>query len=226
MKFHKTLARAAALILLTAPAAVALGAGSAGPASAATPVTTTTTISIFDEQVMTYGEGSALVEGSVTASDGSYVDGGTVSLQASPYPFRTWTTIYTTSPSTSLSYEVKPTISTEYRWVYTGYADPDTTQPSYAPSQTANPATQPVARKMSIQHRGLRMWGKVSPAKSRLKIVFEILKHHKLHKWFTVRTDKHGKWSKQIHGRVGTKFTVIVPTSAGYVGTHDEYSII
>lgn len=223
MKFRTTLARATALILLAAPAAVALGAG---PASAATPVTTTTTIRIFDPQVTTYGVQSALIEGSVTASDGNYVSGGTVALQASAYPFKSWTTIYTTTPSSFLSHTVEPKITTQYRWVYSGYTNPATAGASYAPSQARVPVTQAVARKMTINHRGLRMWGKVSPAKSRLKIVFKLIKHHKLHKWFTVRTNKHGKWSKQIHGKVGTKFTVIVPSSAGYVGTHDEYTII
>jgi hypothetical protein len=159
MLFRKTLVRATVLALLAAPVSVAVAAETTGAASAATTLSTTTTIEIYNQRNIEYGSGgTALIEGAVKASDGTAVDysNGTMALQAHPYGSSTWTTIYTQDPSLYFSYTVKPTISTQYRIVYT--PDPTVTDSSYTGSTSAT-VTQGVARKLSIQHRGLRMWG-------------------------------------------------------------------
>jgi len=225
MKFGKTLARAATLVLLVAPIPVA---AAAGPASAATPVTTTTTTTIYNQTVMIYGQGDALIEGAVTASDGSYVTGGSVALQASAYPFKTWTTIYTTSPSKYLSHLVQPKISTAYRWVYSGFtnADPtDTTTASYAASQTSTPMLQQVARRLTVRSVGLHLMGKIAPA-AKLKVVFKKKVHGKYRPWFTTRTNKKGKFDVHLHAARGTKAAIVIAAKGGYASAVQMGSIV
>jgi|GEM_PF-3660395 len=224
MNLRKTIARAVALVVLATPAAV-IAAGPTSPASAATTLTTTATISIFDAKTLGYASGDdALIEGSIRDSAGQPVDEGTVQLQASAYPYTTWTTVATATASAYPSFTVTPTVSTRYQLVYNGFTSTSSDQPSYLPA-TSTAVNQPVARKSVIKYKGLHMWGKVLPAK-KMKLKFKIYKHHHFRPWFTVKTTARGKWSKHIRGKVGTRFVVIVPGSDGYVGTADAYHII
>lgn len=218
MNVRTTLARAIALALLAAPTAVALGAA---PSEAAPTVSTTTTLAVGNGTPLTYGTGGYLV-GAVKDSTGSSVYDGTVDLQALPYGASAWTTIASDTASGYISFDVTPNISTRYQLVYRGGS---TSSATYRGS-TSTSVAEPVARKLAIHHKGLHMRGNVSPAKKKLKIVFKLIKHHKLHKWFSVKTNKKGKFSKHIKGKVGTKFTVIVPSSGGYVGTANAFRII
>ena len=220
MIFRKTLARGVALALLAAPLTLAVAAEA--PAQAATTHVTVTTASVYNPRVIERGSSyTALIERSVSTSDGAYVSGGSVALQASAYPYKSWATIYTTSPSRFLSHSVKPAISTRYRWVYsggTGYSDDIYT------ASVSSPVTQAVSRALNIKHKGLHMWGTVKPH-AKLKLVFKIKKGKKYKKWFTVKTNKKGKWSKQIHGKTGTEFLVKVPAGHGFAAAANGYRI-
>lgn len=119
---------------------------------------------------------------------------------------------------------MKPSVSTQYRLVYTGYTATSSYESSYS-STTGTAVKASVARALNIKHKGLHMWGTVKPA-SKLKLVFKIKKGHKYKKWFKVKTNKKGKWSKHIRGKVGTHFIVVLPGSGGYAGTANAYTII
>ena len=211
MNVRKTLARAVALALLAAPTAVALAA--AAPSEAAAPLGTTVTIQIGTSAPIERGDTTS-ISGSVKDSTGASVNYGTVTLQASPYPFTTWTTVATDDASGYFYFgDVTPSITTHYQVVYGGYTSTSSYPSSYSPSAPSNVVAQGVARVLSIHHHGLHMRGNVSPAKKKLKIVFKLIKHRKLHKWFSVKTNKKGKFSKHIKGKVGTRFVVLVPNS-------------
>ncbi|WP_017932808.1 hypothetical protein [Nocardioides sp. Iso805N] len=222
MNLRKTVARVAALALLATPVAVI----ASGEAAEAAPASSGTTSAIQPiSGAITYGTSDTVsIYGRVSATDGSYVDNGTVTLQAAPYPYTRWTSIATsTNPSYADFDGLKPTISTAYRIVYSGYKTTNDYDETYT-SSISKPVIAPVARKLTIKHKGLKMWGTVKPA-SKLKLHFKIKKGHKYKKWFTVKTNKKGKWTKHIHGKPGTKFVVVLPSSGGYAGAADAYVI-
>lgn len=224
MNIRSTLSRAVALALLAAPVAVL--AGPAGNAQAATTtLSTMTTISLdAGGKPVKYGK-TMEITGAVKDSTGASVYDGVVELQAMPYGSSSWTTIATDDASGFVAfYDVKPTVSTAYRLHYQGYTATSSYEKTYAFSDST-PATQPLYRNVSIKSKGTRMYGKVTPAAGRMKIVFKLIKHKKLHKWFTVKTKKNGKWSKVVHGKVGTQFMVISPASPGFVAYAEPWHI-
>ncbi|WGL53250.1 hypothetical protein P5P86_05345 [Nocardioides sp. BP30] len=212
MTLRTTLARALALTLLAAPAAV-LAAG--GSAQAATTSGTTSSLQPVSGTVV-YG-GTVDLSGQVKAADGSYIGSGsgTVTLQAAPYPFTSWRNVATaSSPTYADFYDVKPTITTRYRIVYSGYRS--SSNESYTASTSAV-VTVPVAHSFSLKSKGLHLWGKVAPA-AKVKLVFKKKSHGKYKKWFKVKTTKKGKWSTHLHGAAGTKVEIILPATPGYAG--------
>jgi hypothetical protein len=221
MNVRKTLVRVLALALLAAPAAVVASGESAQAVTMATHGTTVTLDPITS--TTTYG-GDVYVTGSVKdATTGDSVYDGTVTLMALPYGASAWQPIATDTAGGYVSFDVKPGISTQYQLVYGGGDN------GYDTTWTGNHSSSvlaPVARKLTIKHKGLKMWGKVTPAAKKLKLVFKIKKGHKYKKWFTVKTNKKGKWTKHIHGKVGTHFVVVLPGSGGYAGAANAYTII
>lgn len=230
MLFRKTLVRATVLALLAAPASVAVATETLGSASAATtPVATTTTISIYNQSTIEYGSGrTALIEGAVKAADGSSVSHGTLTLQASAYPFTTWTTLYTSGPSLYYSHTVNPKISTRYRLVYSGYTSTDPTNSydeSYVASTSSDSPIQVVSRKLLVKSKGLHLMGKVSPA-AKLKVVFKKKVHGKYRTWFTTHTNKKGKFDVHLHAARGTQAAIVVAARGGYAGAVEKGSIV
>jgi hypothetical protein len=218
MNVRKTLARAVALALLAAPLTVA--AAGVGPAQAATTLQTTALIQVANAVPLDYGTGTGRIEAAIKGSDGYAVTTGTVHLQALAYGAAGWADVTTTTASGYLSFDVKPSISTQYRVVYDGGSDSSYT---YA-GTTSAPVDEPVARVLKVKYKGLKMWGTVKPA-SKLKLVFKIKKGKKYKNWFKVKTNKKGKWTKHIKGKVGTKFAVVVPAGGGYAATGGLYKI-
>lgn len=222
MNIRSTLSRVVALALLAAPAAVL--AGPAGDAQAATAkLGTLVTLQLSDSKPVEYGKSTSLY-GAVKDSTGSSVDNGTVELLALPYGSSTWTAIASQPASGYVSFDVKPTIGTAYQLRYDGYTATNSYENTYTPNQST-PVAQQVARKLKISHHALHMSGKVTPA-AKLKIAFKTIHGKKLKKWFTVKTNKKGKFSKQIPPFHGRKFAVIVPASGGYAGALDAYTIL
>ena len=220
MNVRKTIVRVLALALLAAPAAVVASGESAQA------VTTQTTTTTLDPITSTTAYGSDVyVTGSVKDASGSSVYDGTVTLMALPYGATAWQPVATDTAGGYVSFDVKPTISTQYQLVYSGYTAQSSYETTYKSSASAA-TLAPVARKLTIKHKGLKMWGKVTPAAKKLKLVFKIKKGHKYKKWFKVKTNKKGKWTKHIHGKVGTHFVVVLPGSGGYAGAANAYTII
>jgi hypothetical protein len=224
MKFRRTLARGVALALLAAPLSLAAGVTPAARAADVPTHTAVATLELSGSGPITY-KSTAHIYGAVKDTDGSSVYDGTVKLQALAYGASAWADVpgATDEASGFLSFDVKPLISTQYRLVYSGHTGTDEYDPTYT-SAVSNAVAEPVARALIIKHKGLHMWGTIKPA-AKLKLVFKIKKGKRYKKWFTVRTDKSGRWSKQIHGKVGTRFVVVLPASHGYAGAADGYTI-
>lgn len=219
MNLRKTVARVAALALLATPVAVI--ASSEG-AQAATVATHGTTVRLNPVRAIIYGS-STYITGSVTDSTtGQSVYEGTVTLEARSYGSSAWRPIASDSAGGYVLFDIKPAISTQYQLVYSGGDN------GYDTKWTGNHSSSvvaPVARKLTLNSRGLHLWGKVAPA-TKLKLVFKKKAHGKYKKWFKVKTNKKGKWSTHLHGRVGTKVEIIIPASGGYVGAVQTGSIV
>jgi hypothetical protein len=219
MNVRKTLARAVALAMLAAPLSLAVTA-TESPAQAVTTLQTSAVLQLSNTGALAYGT-SAHVYGAVKDSDGYSVRTGTVHLQALPYGAAGWADVATQTASGYLTFDIQPSISTQYRLVYDGGSDSSYT---YTGSTSA-PVDEPVARALKIKHKGLKMWGTVKPA-SKVKLVFKIKKGKKYKNWFKVKTNKKGKWSKHISGKTGTHFVVVLPASGGYAGAANAYTIV
>lgn len=219
MNLRSTLSRAVALALLAAPVAVVATGESTQAVTVATHGTTVTLNAI---KTVSYGD-TAYITGSVTDSTtGQSVYDGTVTLEALAYGSSTWQPVASDSAGGYVSFDVKPSISTQYQLVYSGGDN------GYDTKWTGNHSgtvLAPVGRKLTVKSRGLHLWGKVSPA-TKVKLVFKRKTHGKYKNWFKVKTNKKGKWSTHLHGSVGTKVEIILPSGGGYVGYIQKGSII
>ncbi len=231
MKLRSTLARVVAVALVATSGAVASTAVTAPAAHAAgkTLATTATlsapTYGLNDFGALEYGK-TVSINGAVKSSEGSSVSKGTVTLEASPYPYTSWTPVQTTTASGFLSFkDLAPTISTKYRLTYSGYTAAnqyeDTFQATVGPELLI-----PVARTAKIKPKGHVLKGKVAPDFAKQKLVFQKKKGKKYVKWFTVKTNKLGAFRKFVPGKVGDEFAIVWPSSNGYAGGVSFYHFV
>ncbi|MGZ4452830.1 MAG: hypothetical protein ACXVWW_03800 [Nocardioides sp.] len=221
MNIRSTIVRIAALALVAAPVAVLAPAPAA---HAAETLTTTTTLTLYYNRTVAYGDTVDLV-GKVVGSDTYSAYDGTAQLQASPYPYTSWTTVATQEASGFMLFnDLKPSISTHYRLVYGGFTATDTYSDSYTPSTSAV-VSQAVSRKLIVHNHRLHLFGAVKPG-GRLKLVFARKAHGKYRPWFTTKTKKNGKWEHTIHGAIGTKVRISVPGGPGYAPAYQFGSIV
>jgi len=208
MNFRSTIVRIAALALAAAPISVLAPTPAA---HAAETLTTTTTLTLYYNRTVAYGDTVDLV--------------GTAQLQASPYPYTSWTTVATQEASGFMLFnDLKPSISTHYRLVYGGFTATDTYSNSYTPS-ASGVVSQAVSRKLVVHNKRLHLFGAVKPG-GRLKLVFARKAHGKYRHWFTTKTKKNGKWEHTIHGAIGTKVRISVPGGKGYAPAYQYGSIV
>ena len=183
----------------------------AAPSQAAVTLSTTT-VATPSETQLEYGD-DFYISVDVDSQDGSIPD-GTSTLMAMEAGSTTWVPVSTGTASYSSFYDVKPTKTTTYKVVYTGYTDPDQGQfgKNYTPSESA-PFTIGVARKITYPSSGFVIKGKVTPDYGKKKIVIQVSKKQTkgFKKFKTIKTKANGKYKVTLPKRGGTwywSFTV------------------
>ena len=192
------------------------------PAEATENLTTTSTVSTYSTLPITVGEKITL-RSDVAASDGGSAYKGTVTLQALTPKNPVWTTI-ATSETTYGSFEVKPTINTAYKIVYSGYAAASQYEDNYAASESA-PLAVGVKRKAVFKTPGLLLVGKIKPDFKRKKVILKRKKGKKYVAWKKVRTNRKGVFRVKAPDRRGFKFSVTIPSDKKYTGFTGFYQV-
>lgn len=194
----------------------------ASPAQATENLTTTTTVSTYSELPITYGDEISLSP-DVVASDGGGAYKGTVTLYVQTAKNPTWTPVATV-PDTYSSVDVKPSINSNYKFVYSGYTATSTYEDNYAPSESA-PFAVGVKRKAAFRTPGLYLVGKIKPDFKRKKVILKRKKGKKYVAWKKVRTNKKGAFRVKAPNQRGFKFSVTIPSDSKYVGFTDYYQV-
>ena len=169
---------------------------------------TTQTVATPSETRLVYGD-DFYVNVDLSSSDGyspSSAD-GTVTLMGMEAGSTTWVPVATAENTYASFYDVKPTATTTYKVVYSGFTDPDQGQfgDNYAPSESASFTVQ-VARKITYPSSGFVLKGKVTPNYAKKKIVIKVSKkQNKGYKSFkTIKTTSAGKYRITLPRRGGT----------------------
>lgn len=169
---------------------------------------TTQTVATPSETKLVYGD-DLYVSVDLSSSDGyspSSAD-GTVTLMGMEAGSTTWVPVATAENTYASFYDVKPTATTTYKVVYSGFTDPDQGQfgDNYAPSESPTFTVQ-VARKITYPNSGFVIKGKVTPDYAKKKIVIKVSrKQNKGYKSFkTIKTTSTGKYKVTLPRRGGT----------------------
>ena len=179
----------------------------AAPSHAADSWTTTTAAAPSETRVV-YGD-DLYIDVDLSSSDGYSPGGadGTVTLMAMEAGSTAWVPVATGENTYASFYDVKPTATTTYKVVYSGYTDTDqgTSGDNYAASESASFTVQ-VARKITYPSSGFVIKGKVTPDYAKKKIVIKVSKkQNKGYKSFkTIKTDARGKYKITLPRRGGT----------------------
>lgn len=217
MRFYRIIAgMITAGLLSLAPVAVG------SPAGATAILTTTTTVSTSDKVPTVYGE-TITLSSDVAASDGASAYKGTVTLMVSTPSVPTWTTV-ATGDTTYASFDVKPTINSAYKVVYSGYTALSTYEDTYQASESA-PFSVQVKRKVTIKTRGLDLTGKVAPNYGHKKVIIKRKKGKRYVAYKKIRTNSKGQFRFRAPNQSGFNFVVIVPSDANYVGFANPYYV-
>ena len=185
---------------------------------------TTTTVATPSATKLEYGE-DLYVSVDISSSDGYSPGGtdGTSVLYALEAGSTAWVPVATAANTYSSFYDVKPSMNTTYKVVYSGYTDTDqgTYGDNYTPSESA-PFTVSVARKITYPQSGFVIKGKVTPNYAKKKIVIKASrKQNKGYKAFkTIKTTSTGKYRVTLPRRGGTWYwSFAVKGDSKYVAT-------
>jgi hypothetical protein len=192
------------------------------PANATVNLTTATTVSTQTEVPITYGDELTLST-DVTASDGASAYKGTVTLYQSTPAVPAWTAVATGTTSYE-SFDVKPTVNTAYKVVYSGYTATSTYENNFAASESA-PFVVTVMRKAALKTKGLLLFGKITPDFGGEKVVLKQKKGKKYVAWKKVKTNNKGQFRVTAPNKSGFKFTVTIPSDANYIGFTNPYQV-
>jgi hypothetical protein len=203
----------AAGLLSLAPVAIS------APANAATEVLSTAVTVEVSTTSVTYGK-TISVYTKVPASDGYNSYDGTTTLYAMPAGASTWTPVATVNASYSF-YDVKPTMNTTYKVVYSGYTAATQYEDTYLPSESA-PFTVSVQRDVTISKakKRLTIKGKVKPDYKRKKVTIHRKKGKRWIKVKTVKTNKKSVFQVTLPPAPRGKklyFRITVPGNSQYV---------
>lgn len=183
---------------------------------------TTQTVATPSETKLVYGK-DLYVSVDLSSSDGSSPASadGTVTLMGMEAGSTTWVPVATAENTYASFYGVKPTATTTYKVVYSGFTDPDQGQfgDNYAASESASFTVQ-VARTITYPASGFVIKGKVTPDYGKKKIVVKVSK--KQNKGFksyqTIRTTSAGKYKITLPRRGGTWYwSFVVKGDAKYL---------
>ena len=169
---------------------------------------TTTTVATPSETTLDYGD-DFYVSVDISSSDGYSPGGtdGTAVLYALEAGSTAWVPVATAANTYSSFYDIKPSMNTTYKVVYSGYTDTDqgTYGDNYTPSESAT-FTVSVARKITYPQSGFVIKGKVTPDYAKKKIVIKASrKRNKGYKAFkTIKTTSTGKYKVTLPQRGGT----------------------
>ena len=195
----------------------------AAPSQAADSWTTQTVATPNETQVVYGGDLDVTVD--LSSSDGYSPAGadGTLTLMAMEAGSTTWVPVATAENTYASFYDVKPTATTTYKVVYSGFTDPDQgpNGDNYAASESAAFTVQ-VARKITYPSTGFVIKGKVTPDYGKKKIVIKVSKkQNKGYKSFkTIKTDKRGKYKVTLPHRGGTWYwSFVVKGDSKYLAT-------
>jgi len=195
----------------------------AAPSQAADNWTTTTAATPSATQVK-YGD-DIYVSVDIASSDGYSPGGtdGTSTLYALEAGSSTWVPVATADSTYSSFYDVKPTMNTTYKVVYSGHTDPvqDQYADNYAPSESV-PFTVGVARNVTIgkAKANLTINGKVKPDYKRSKVKIQIKKGKKYVKYKTIKTDNKSKFQVRLPAPPRGKklyFKITVPGNSKFL---------
>ena len=161
----------------------------------------------------------------MVASDGDSVYEGTVTLYQMTATNPAWTPVATVESGGYLSFpNVKATINTAFKAVYSGATAVDTYHDTYAASESA-PLGIGVKRKAVFKTPGLFLVGKIKPDFKRKKVVLKRKKGKKYVAWKKVRTNKKGVFRVKAPNKRGFKFSVTIPSDKKYTGFTDYYQV-
>lgn len=183
---------------------------------------TTQTVATPSVTKVVYGDDLS-INVDLSSSDGyspSSTD-GTVTLMGMEAGSTAWVPVATAENTYASFYDVKPTATTTYKVVYSGYTDTDQSQygDNYAASESAAFTVQ-VARKITYPSSGFVIKGKVTPNYAKKKIVIKVSrKQNKGYKSFkTIKTTSAGKYRITLPRRGGTWYwSFVVKGDAKYV---------
>ena len=165
---------------------------------------TTTTVAAPSVTTLEYGD-TLDVSIDVDGADGYGTYDGTTTLYALEAGATAWVPVATVQASYSI-YDVKPSMNTTYKVVYSGFTDTDTVYgDNYTASESAT-FTVSVARKITYPQSGFVIKGKVTPSYAKKKIVIKASrKRNKGYKAFkTIKTTSTGKYKVTLPQRGGT----------------------
>ena len=182
------------------------------PANATDTWSTTTTATPYETRVV-FGD-TVDINVDISSSDGYSPGGtdGTSTLYAMEAGTTAWVPVATAENTYASFYDVKPTVTTTYKVVYSGFTATASYQDNYTPSESPV-FTVGVARKITYPSSGFVLKGKVTPNYGKKKIVIKVSK--KKNKGFksfkTIKTTSTGTYKVALPRRRGTwywSFTV------------------
>ena len=140
-----------------------------------------------------------------TPTSATHRPAGTTTLLAQEAGSSAWEPVAESTTASGYFTDVRPTVNTTYKAVYSGYTDRD--GDTYARVETAT-FTVEVGRRITFPVAGFVIKGKVTPDYARQKIVIQVSKQQNagFKAFTTIRTNARGRYKITLPRRGGTRY--------------------